>query len=213
VRLAIGTDTRLSGKGGPLHSSGENVKILYAGALLYWKGIHLALRAFAKLRQLRPDSLFTIVGSGPDSAWLHRLADSLRVSDAVEWIPWMERRKLLEFYREFDLFLFPSTHDSGGMVVLEAMANGLPVICLDRGGPAVVVNEQCGRIISTSGSSETDIVRRLAETLRELTDRATLLEMRQAAIARAAELRWERLVEQSYPRVEGFESEPQPNLH
>jgi glycosyltransferase involved in cell wall biosynthesis len=50
-----------------------------------------------------------------------------------------------------DLFLFPSLHDEGGWVIAEAMASGLPVVCLDWGGPAVLAGQ--GVAVGTVGST------------------------------------------------------------
>ena len=58
-----------------------------------------------------------------------------------------------------DVFIFPSLHEEGGWAVGEAMAIGLPVVCLDRGGPPVIV----GRGVPTSGETET--VHRLAHEM------------------------------------------------
>ena len=46
--------------------------------------------------------------------------------------------------RQSDVFLFPSLRDGGGAVVVEAMANGLPVVCLDLAGPGLHVRDECG---------------------------------------------------------------------
>ena len=56
----------------------------------------------------------------------------------------MPRERVLKLYPEYDAFLFPSLHDTGGYAVIEAMFNELPVLCLDCGGPAVTVRNGCG---------------------------------------------------------------------
>lgn len=193
----------------PAHS-GAPMRIAYIGRLLYLKGVHLALRAFAQCRQGLAARL-TIIGDGPDAAWLHRLADSLGLRDCVDWRPWMHRSELLASYSHFDLLLFPSTRDSGGFVVLEALSRGVPVICLDRGGPGVIVNQSCGRRIPTAGRKEAEIVEAVAAALRELSDRKAIEAMRPAAERRAREFTWEALVRQVYGDIwpdENFDSKP-----
>ena len=64
------------------------------------------------------------------------------VRDRVEFIPRVPQLKLFELYDTHDLLLFPSLHDSGGYVVLEALSHGLPVVCLDLGGPNEIVTSQ-----------------------------------------------------------------------
>lgn len=185
---------RCSRRDKPLH-------VLYAGQLLYWKGIHLGLRAFAQFLKEFPDSRFTIVGNGPDRDWLHSIADSLALGGAVEWVPWMDRSELLDTYHKFDVFMFPSTRDSGGMVVLESMANGLPVISLDLGGPALIVNNDCGRRVRTLGLSEPAVVDAIAVALREVADQDFLRRLRAAAISRAQEFTWEEHIHRIYANV------------
>ena len=50
-----------------------------------------------------------------------------------------------------DLFVYPSLHNSSGNAVLEALSFGLPVVCLDLGGPAQIVTPKSGVIVSTAG--------------------------------------------------------------
>ena len=66
------------------------------------------------------------------------------LQDRVHFLGRKPRNEVLRLYSEYDVFFYPSFHDSGAFTVLEAMAAGLPVICLDRGGPALSVNDDCG---------------------------------------------------------------------
>jgi len=117
---------------GPITNS--SFKVLYVGRVLFWKGMCLGLAAFARLIEKRPDAQLTIVGSGPDQQRWRALAKNLGVGERVEWLHWVDRKELPALYVAHDVFLFPSLHDSGGMVVLEAMSYGLPIVCLDLGG-------------------------------------------------------------------------------
>jgi glycosyltransferase involved in cell wall biosynthesis len=83
---------------------------LFVGRLVAWKGAWLAIDATARLDGWR----LSIVGDGRDA----------------------ERLRLMR--EEADVFLFPSLHDEGGWVVGEALAGGLPVACVDRGGPPTI---------------------------------------------------------------------------
>jgi len=97
------------------------------------------------------------------------------------------------------LFTFPSLHDSGGMAVLEALAFGLPVLCLDLGGPGIAVNNNCGRVIPTAGASEKQVVEAIAQFLSEmLADRSKLRRLSQSARSRAASLNWQANVDSIY---------------
>lgn len=176
------------------------LNLLYVGRLLPWKGLHLGLSALAKLGDRASDVHLTIIGSGSDEKRLKRISEKLGLKDTVAWIRWMPREQLLEKYPEFDLFLFPSLHDSGGMAVLESMWFGLPVICLDLGGPGVSVDAASGCVIPTEGGSENQVAEGIASFLKEvLTDPARLTELSAGAKRRARALTWEANVRAIYP--------------
>jgi glycosyltransferase involved in cell wall biosynthesis len=110
-------------------------RALFAGVLSPWKGASLAVRALALL----PNWRLLICGEGPDAKRLESLVRRLRVADRVTFLGWQPRKEVLRLMRdEADVFLFPSLHDEGPWVIVEARAAGLPVVCLDRGGPPVL---------------------------------------------------------------------------
>jgi glycosyltransferase involved in cell wall biosynthesis len=86
------------------------------------------------------------------------------------------------------LLLLPSLHDSSGNVVLEALSHGLPVMCLDLGGPRQIVTSQSGIIVGTSGRDTPGVAAAMAEEMQRLFAEPTRLAALSAgAIARAAE--------------------------
>jgi len=106
----------------------------FAGRLLAWKGLALALRAVAVL----PEWRFVICGTGPDEARLRRLARRLGVEPRVEFLGWRPREEVIRLLEKADVFLYPSLHDEASFAVVEASSGGLPVLCLDRGGPPLL---------------------------------------------------------------------------
>lgn len=104
---------------------------LFAGRLLPLKGVSLAIQAMRNL----PGWRFVICGEGPDEKRLRNLARRMDLQDRVEFHGWVERSQVLKLMREANVLLFPSLHEEGGWVVAEAIASGLPVVALDRGGP------------------------------------------------------------------------------
>jgi glycosyltransferase involved in cell wall biosynthesis len=94
---------------------------------------------------------------------LRQQASELGLS--VEFVDHLPQRELFECFRQADCFLFPSLHDSGGTVVLEALSFGLPVICLDLCGPAEFVDEACGVVVATAGKSESEVEAALGDAL------------------------------------------------
>ena len=119
-------------------------RVVFAGRLTYLKGMEFGLRAFATLTRHHPDSELTLIGDGPDQERWQRTAQTLGVASQVRWVPSLAREEFLRVLPGFDALLFPGLHDSGAMVVLEALAAGVPVVCLDIGGPGELVTEACG---------------------------------------------------------------------
>ena len=167
-------------------------QFLFIGRLLYWKGVHLLLRALAEVRRTIPHVRLKIIGEGNDRAWLEGVALSAGVMDLVEWISAKPHDEISWEYRASLAFVFPSLHDSGGMVVLEALAAGLPVICLDLGGPGAIVNSTCGIVIPSRTESEASVVKRLADAMVLLASNADhRMRLSTNALARARQMTWD----------------------
>lgn len=180
-------------------ATGECFKVLYVGHLLYLKGMHLGIPAFAGLLKKFPHARMTIVGTGPDEKRWRTLGESLGIGDRIEWIPWLARKELSSFYSANDVFLFPSLHDSGGMVVLEAMACGLPVVCFDLGGPGEIVNDTCGFVVKTDGLNRENTVQELAGCLIKLAEDPDLLgRLKEGALKRVKKFSWQAQVSRLY---------------
>ena len=155
-----------------LARSRPGLRVLSAGRLVTIKGFHITLMAFAELVRSHPDATLRIVGKGPLKERLVRLAEELSITDSVEFVDWLPRKEVIEAMRQSDVFLFPS-FEGGGMVVLEAMANQLPVVCLDYGGPGQMVGEKCGFRAEPAPLPIT--VQKLGEALCRYADKPDLL--------------------------------------
>lgn len=179
------------------------LKLMYIGRFLYWKGMHLGLPAFARFLRHHPGARLSMIGQGPDEHRWRRLARRLGIEGSIDWIPWVSQDKLTQVYRDHDALLFPSLHDSGGMVVLEAMQHGLPAVCLKLGGPGVLVDETCGRAIDVSGLDEEAVTARLADALTKLSNAPEWrLRLREGAINKARASTWEALANRIYTPIE-----------
>ena len=178
-------------------------QFLFVGRLLYWKGLHLVLRALPKVRRAVPDVRLKIIGTGDDRAWLIAQARALGVTDVLEWIPSIPHDQIAHEYRRSLALVFPSLHDSGGMVVLESLAAGLPVVCLDLGGPGTIATRDCAAIIPTRGVSKAGVVHALAEIMiRMATDPVFRAKLATSAPARANQLTWDRAVDHVYASID-----------
>ncbi|MGH8627108.1 MAG: glycosyltransferase family 4 protein, partial [Gammaproteobacteria bacterium] len=126
---------------GPPDSS--RVRFISIGRLLHWKGVHLGLRAFAEAKLSNAE--YWVLGDGPERDRLSALVSALGIARYVTFfLRWMRREEVLARLGESDVLVHPSLHDSGGWVCIEAMAAGCPVVCLDLGGPAVLVTKETG---------------------------------------------------------------------
>ncbi|MBK7874823.1 MAG: glycosyltransferase [Planctomycetes bacterium] len=111
--------------------------VVFAGRLVDLKGPRLALEAFARLARAAPEARLAFVGAGPLRATLLARAAELGLADRVLVTGHVPRAEVLARLARSDAFLFPS-FEGAGMVVVEAMAAGNPVVCLDWGGPAAM---------------------------------------------------------------------------
>jgi glycosyltransferase involved in cell wall biosynthesis len=181
---------------GPLEPwSGGTFRLLYVGRLLHWKGIALGIRALARLRHDGRSVTLSMVGSGSPAPHWTNLARSLGVEDQINWIGWTPQSELPTVYRGHHALLYPSLHDSSGNVVLESMAQGLPVICLDVGGPAAVAGTEAAMIIHTSAREEADVIKALARAVAELMESPALHAAKSnAALERARSMTWRAVV-------------------
>lgn len=108
------------------------------GRLHHDKDQATLLRGFKKaLPQLPANSLLVIMGKGPLEKELKQLAMDLAITDRVVFTGNVPDGK--KYFKAFDVFALTSDHEPFGMVLLEAMAAGLPLICSDCGGGAEVV--------------------------------------------------------------------------
>jgi glycosyltransferase involved in cell wall biosynthesis len=179
----------------PIPGRGRGFQVLSAGRLVRIKGFDLALRAFARFVRQHPDSQFRIAGDGPDRARLQSLTQTLGLGRQVRFEGWMAQPQLFHKMAACDVFLFPSLRDGGGLVVVEAMAAGKPVICLDLGGPGLHVTEQCG--IKVTPNSPEQAITDMAAALERLYDDCELrARMGQAGRQRVEQVYgWDRVSE------------------
>jgi glycosyltransferase involved in cell wall biosynthesis len=116
-------------------SNGKEVRLLYVGRISREKDLDVLAAAYKKLRQAGHPVKLYFVGLGP---YTEALTEAL--PDAV-FLGYLKGEKLAKAYASADVFVFPSTTDTFGNVILEAQASGLPVIVSDLGGPKELVED------------------------------------------------------------------------
>ena len=177
----------------------QGFNVLYVGRFLYWKGMSIGLAAFAKFSVQFPEARLTLVGKGRDEARWRELSKELGIIEKINWMPWVDKAQLEVLYSNHDVFLFPSLHDSGGMVVLEAMAQGLPIVCLQQGGPGIIVDESCGAVVATKNVGKTEVLDDMAGALLRIGKNPALYkQLSKGALNRVEKFSWKNLVESIY---------------
>lgn len=115
--------------------------LAHISRVAFEKNIDFILRVFARVRAARPDAVLVIAGEGPAEASLRSLAVRLGIAESVRWVGYLDRGSaLLDCYRAADVFVFASRTETQGLVLLEAMALGVPVVSTAVLGTAEVLD-------------------------------------------------------------------------
>jgi glycosyltransferase involved in cell wall biosynthesis len=131
----------------------EKNRILFVGRLVEVKGVNFLIRAFKQVREHIPDSKLVIVGDGPEREKLEKLSQELDLADRVEFKGWKTGRDLIEEYGKASVVVVPSITDPSGMteslgvVAIEALSFGIPLVVSDVGGLKEVVDEDVGFVV------------------------------------------------------------------
>lgn len=122
----------------------DQLDILWVGRFLDTKKLDIAIRTIAKVKDL--PVFLHIVGSGSDTenAMYQQMADKMGISNNIKWYGKLANKKVQEMMNQMDLFLFTSVLEGTPHVVLEAITNCLPILCIDTCGQGQLVNESIG---------------------------------------------------------------------
>ena len=129
------------------------VRLLFVGRLVERKGVHILIRALARVRE-HVDATLTVIGDGPRAASLEAEARRVGVDAFVRFAGRVDEEVLGDAYRTSDLFILPAVVDGKGdteglgVVLLEALEFGLPLIASDVGGiPDIVQHGETGLLV------------------------------------------------------------------
>jgi len=139
---------------------------MFSGVVQVRKGLRFLLEACNILqKQGYQDYTLLIVGDGPQGKELKEFVKNQDLSDRVYWAGWVEYGKLGDYFHQADVFVFSTLEDIWGMVVLEAMAFGKPILCSKWAGVAeMVVAGENGYIFDPHNSQElAELMRRFIE--------------------------------------------------
>jgi 1,2-diacylglycerol 3-alpha-glucosyltransferase len=122
--------------------------LLYVGRVAHEKNIDFLVHAFRELCAARPDSLLVIAGEGPARTHLAALVREQGLTSSVAFVGYLERSQaLLDCYAAADVFVFASRTETQGLVLLEAMAQGRPVVSTAELGTASILLPGSGAIV------------------------------------------------------------------
>lgn len=107
---------------------GGAVRYVHVGRLSFEKNVDIVLWAFLRIRREQPAATLDILGDGPALPSLRAEATRLGLDGAVQFHGFVDRQRLPEYYPKYHCFLTASTMETQGLVVLEALASGLPAI-------------------------------------------------------------------------------------
>jgi glycosyltransferase involved in cell wall biosynthesis/predicted metal-dependent phosphoesterase TrpH len=162
------------------------IKVLYAGRLTREKGVDLLAESFLRARDSDPRLHFLVAGGGPEEEELRA-----RLGEHATFLGWLGGEELARAYASADAFLFASSTDTYGQVILEAGASGLPVVAVAEGGPAALIeNRHTGLLCRPDPDHLAGALLRLASSpaLRHQLGAAAVIATRQRS--------WERALDQ-----------------
>lgn len=131
------------------------IKLLTVARLIERKGIRFLIQAMKNVTVHYPDVELVIVGEGPDHLSFDKLTRQLELIQNIVFAGRIPDQELIEQYTTSDIFILPSTEEALGVVLLEAMYHGLPVIASNVGGiPEIVTNQETGILTAPGNPKE-----------------------------------------------------------
>ena len=147
--------------------------LVHIGRIGHEKNLRFLLQAFARVVRELPEALLIIAGEGPARAELERFARASGLDGHLLWLGYLDReRELAGCYRAGDAFVFTSKTETQGLVLLEAMALGVPVVALAEMGTRDLLVEQRGARVAADDHD--DFAGKCLELLRDPLLRARL---------------------------------------
>jgi len=135
------------------YSLGENEKIVFSLQRLEpRKGLQYLIKAIPLVLEKRQDVKFIIGGKGSQREKLEQLAKQLGIQDFVIFAGFIPDNLLKTYYAQADLFTLPSLYEGFGIVYVDALLNGVPIVATRCGGPEDIVTEKNGLLIPTRDS-------------------------------------------------------------
>jgi len=161
------------------HIDGKQV-LLYIGRLAREKNLDFLMTVFALIQTKLPDTILILVGGGPDRERLENLADKLKIRSSLIITGFVDHAVIGCYASLADIFVFPSDSETQGLVLLEAMAAGVPAVAVRAPGCEDVLNDGGGLLVPLDKQIFSDAVIEL------LSDRNRRMQLSRDALITAA---------------------------
>jgi glycosyltransferase involved in cell wall biosynthesis len=133
----------------------ETEIIAYAGRLAKEKNVEFLLHMYKEILKVRANILFAIIGDGPHRPLLEKLAADLGIKDRILFTGYIsDKAELASWYKAARVFVFSSLTETQGLVILEAMSVGTPVVAIDAMGISDIIHQNIGGLASSPDISE-----------------------------------------------------------
>ncbi len=128
--------------------------LLFVGRIAREKNITMLLKAFKRVVGKFPNTKLMLVGSGPALAETRRYVSGLGLEECVKFAGMMPRTDIEPIYTACDVFVFPSTTETQGIAICEALSAGLPVIAVNAGGIPENIQHECDGFLTQNNPDE-----------------------------------------------------------
>ena len=200
ISSEIGIDTKYEKK---VIIRKEIKNFLFIGRSLYWKGGDILIDAFNLALKKNKNIRLSFYTEGREkNNWKRKVLD-YNLDQYIKIHGWVNHSKMNSIYKSNDVFIFPSLHDSSGNVLLEALSNSLPVLCLNIGGPGKIITSNCGiKVNINQKSTEQSIVKQLSNNIIKITkNRKLYSKLSKGALLRAKTMSWKQAVKNVYDLI------------
>ncbi|MEZ6136557.1 MAG: glycosyltransferase family 4 protein [Pirellulaceae bacterium] len=201
VPVSLGVD---HGRFKPRKDSQRSQAIVVFSKLTRFKNVDRIIAAFELLAVQRADLRLHIVGDGDAQAALHRQANACMARQRIEFHGRVSDTRATELLQDARVLCLASDNEPFGLVVVEALACGTPVVAMNSGGPAEILGEHgCGLLVDSTTPQA------LAAALKVILDSdERFQQFSSAALHRAADFHWENVVDSLEAKFEQLISAP-----
>jgi len=176
-----------------LRKEREGLRLAWSGLHISRKGLPLLLYGLSILGS-RYEWELSVLGQGPQTERWKRLARKLGIQQRCRWYGWLPREQAISLVHRAHVFVITSMEDATPLVTLEALSQGVPVICLDHCGFGDVVTSDCG--IKVPVTTPRKVSLGIARAIDQLyADEIYRRRLAAGALRRADEFSWERKME------------------